>query len=88
MTSSTGRKYYLLLTGPEPVVAAGYLVALTLNGGNWLKNGKIPEGFATLEAACNAGAEKGFKGVRVQWTAIEEDVSDPSNAPDSNLFKA
>ena len=65
--SSTGRSYYLLLSSTPPTVASGYAVALRELGGSWTGRGRIPEGFASIEAALNAAAAAGHNEARILW---------------------
>ena len=65
--TSTGRRYYLILTSEPPCIAAGPGLAVELNGGDWVGAGRIPEGFATIADALNAADEKGFKNIIVRW---------------------
>ena len=67
--SSTGRRYYLFVQGEHaPLVVAGQAATLELLGGSWLGHsaGRSPEGFADLESALNAAAERGHRDVKVR----------------------
>ena len=65
--TSTGRRYYLILTSEPPCIAAGPGLAVEANGGDWVGGGRIPEGFSTIADAMNAANEKGLKSIVVRW---------------------